>query len=108
MIKTEQIETSSESLNAGVNNPGPATLLEQHEERAEEIQAAAELKQEKASVEKGQADPLLNQQQVTVEKKEQKGFRLIVKNYFAEVFLASMYLLGMFLAVMYMLAHTWR
>jgi hypothetical protein len=54
------------------------------------------------------ADGWPNQQQATAEKKELTRLRRLVKDYFAEFFLASMYLIGMFLAVIYMLAHTWR
>jgi hypothetical protein len=84
------------------------TLLEEHEDRVEEVQAAALLEQHKATVEESQADPLETEPSITVEKKEHKGFRVVVKSYFAETLLASMYIIGMFAAVLYMLAHTWN
>ena len=100
MDKTEHVETElTEHAETG---------LDRHEERVKEAEATAQLKQHKAMVEKSQADPLLDQPQITVEKKELTGFRIVVKNYFAEMFLASMYIIGMLLAVIYMLAHTWN
>ena len=48
-------------------------------------------------------------EQATIEeKKELTRLRRFVKDYFAEFFLASMFIIGMILAVLYMLAHTWR
>ena len=54
------------------------------------------------------ADGWPNQHQATADKKELTRLRRFVKDYFAEFFLASMYLTGMFLAMIYLLAHTWR
>jgi hypothetical protein len=54
------------------------------------------------------AETLSNQQQATTEKKELNRLGPFVKEYFAELFLASMSIIGMILAVLYILAHTWR
>ena len=46
--------------------------------------------------------------QAIADKKELTRLRRFVKDYFAEFFLASMFIIGMILAVIYLLAHTWR
>jgi hypothetical protein len=46
--------------------------------------------------------------QAIADKKELTRLRRLVKDYFAEFFLASMFIIGMILAVLYILAHTWR
>jgi hypothetical protein len=88
MINIEQGEVVLNQHEGGGQNAKATTLLEEHDARVKHVEDTAALEQQ--------------------QKKERKRLSLFVKDYFAELFLASMSLIGMFLAVIYLLAHTWQ